>query len=92
MTGCQKAVDTRMTLEQLKVVSRLIKTQDGKDFLNEVLRKMVVDNYNDILTGGRQSRDELVGFGVCLKEMVVLFENCDIRLAEQGSTEPGDWA
>ena len=82
-----------MTEHQLKICSRLAKTPEGTEFLEEILRPMQSDNYRDILKEDKIHRDELVGFGGCLDVLVDLLENCDRRLTEQQKPAPeGGWA
>jgi len=69
--------------QMLKTVIRVAKGPDGKDFVDDVLTPLLQKNHDDILKSGRDKRDELVGYGNCLKELVGLFEKCDIRLATQ---------
>jgi hypothetical protein len=79
-----------MNEEQLRLISRISKTQEGKDFIQEILKPMLSQNHIDLLKEGRASRDEIVGFGNCLLLLVTLFENCDIRLAERKQTQAPD--
>ena len=84
-----------MTEQQFKICSRLAKTQDGIDFINEILEPMAKDNYKDLLNGGKEFRDEVVGFGNCLATLLDLLNNSDIRLTEQNTPVPDearDWA
>jgi hypothetical protein len=80
-----------MTDEMLRIISRLAKTQEGKDFIGEVLKPKLVENHAHILSGPKETRDELVGFGNCLQVLVTLFENCDTKLTETHNTEPPEW-
>jgi hypothetical protein len=80
-----------MTPDQLRVISRLAKTQEGKDFLLEVLKPKLLENHADILRGNREFRDEVVGFGNCLQVLVTLFEECDIKLSESLTTDSPIW-
>ncbi|CAB4174712.1 hypothetical protein UFOVP1138_43 [uncultured Caudovirales phage] len=81
-----------MTEEQLRLISRLSKTQEGKDYLAEVLKPMLLQNHIDILSEDKTHRDELIGFGNCLMQLITLFETCDIRLSERSKTEAPMWA
>jgi len=81
-----------MTEHQFKICSRLAKCQEGRDFLDEIIRPMQLDNYKDLLNDGKTSRDELVGFGCCLETIVDLLENCDKRLVAQAEKSPEEWA
>lgn len=81
-----------MTEQQFKICSRLAKCQEGRDFLEEIIRPMQKDNYKDLLREGKEVRDELVGFGGCLDTLVDLLENCDKRLLAQEEKPPEDWA
>lgn len=72
----------QMTESQIRIMCRLSKTQDGKDFLAEILKDGLIANHKQLLRDGKDKRDELVGYGACLSDLVGLFENCDIRLAE----------
>jgi hypothetical protein len=78
------------TEERLKVVSRLVKTQEGKDFVDEILKPMQEENYKDFLKTGKQYRDEICGFGNCIFELVELFTNCDTRLQALADTQAPD--
>jgi hypothetical protein len=78
-----------MTEEEWRLLSRLGKTQDGKDLI-ALFKRMAVDNYKFLLASERNMRDELIGFGCCLKEIINLFENCDKKLITQGITEGQD--
>lgn len=80
-----------MTEDQLRLISRLAKTQEGKDFKEEVLKPLLFQNHMDLLNEGRATRDEIVGFGNCLLFIINLFENVDSRLQEQNKTEAPDW-
>jgi hypothetical protein len=82
----------KVTEEQLRLISRITRTQDGKDFLNEILTPMVNKNYNQLLGSGKEVRDELIGYGNCLKELVDIFENCDIRLNNITKTSTENWS
>ena len=79
-----------MTEEQLRLLARMIRTQDGKDFVEEILRPMLFQNHKDLLKDGKQFRDELIGFGNCLQLLVGLFETCDIKLESSKVTEAPD--
>jgi hypothetical protein len=81
-----------MTDDQLKIVSRIAKTQDGKDFLDLILKNGQRANYEQILLDGKQNRDELVGYGNCLRDLVAVFENCDIRLNKSKDVDTPSWA
>jgi hypothetical protein len=81
-----------MTEEQLRLVARMVRTQDGKDFLNEILLPGVNKNYHQILGSGKEVRDELIGYGNCLKELVDIFENCDIRLNNITNKTTENWS
>jgi hypothetical protein len=72
-----------MNEEQLRLISRMMKTQDGKDFIAEIIDPMLKQNHLDILGDGRALRDEVVGFGNCLLFLKSIFENCDTKLAER---------
>jgi hypothetical protein len=76
-----------MTEEQLRLMSRLIKTQEGRDFVEEILKPMLKDNHQDLLTGNKNIRDEMIGFGNCLLALLTLFETCDIKLATQAQVD-----
>jgi len=80
-----------MTMDEatLKLISRIGKTSDGKDFV-DMLKWMQERNYSDILKTDRSTRDEQVGFGLCLEELVGLFSECDIRLARMKEVDAPD--
>ena len=82
-----------MTEHQFKICSRLAKTPEGAEFLEEILRPMQSDNYRHLLDNGKDHRDETIGFGCCLATLVDLLTNCDRRLTEQQVKPPeGGWA
>jgi hypothetical protein len=75
-----------MTEEQNRLLSRLMKTSDGKEFVDEILRPMLLENHRNLLNSSKEFRDELIGFGGCIEHLVGLFENCDTKL----KTKPQD--
>jgi hypothetical protein len=79
-----------MTEDQLRLISRIGKTQEGVDFVNEILKPMLSQNHIDLLREGKEFRDEMIGFGNCLANLVGLFENCDIRLQQQANKKAPD--
>ena len=72
---------------QLRIISRLIKTQEGKDFLEEVLIPQYNQNHAQLLNSIKENRDELIGYGICLYELIKVFNTCDEKLAKQSSIE-----
>jgi hypothetical protein len=79
-----------LTNEQLKLISRIIKTQDGKDLVEEVLKPLLLQNHMDILKEGKQFRDESVGFGNCLLFLIELFNDCDVKLETRANVNVPD--
>ena len=71
-----------MTLnqEQLSLLVRIIRTQDGKDFIENVLLPLTNDNYQDILAANKDIRSELVGKGQQLQELVKMFNTAEEKL------------
>ena len=80
-----------ININQLKTISRMTKTQEGRDFVEEVLKPLALDNYKDILREGKSIRDELVGYGNCLEYIVRLCEDCDSKLTDLETKPPADW-
>jgi hypothetical protein len=80
-----------MTESQLRLLSRISRTQEGKDFVEEILKPMLSQNHIDLLKEGRALRDEIVGYGNCLLQLINLFLTCEERLTEQKNVDPPDW-
>jgi hypothetical protein len=66
--------------EQLSLLVRIIRTQDGRDLLNNVLLPLTNENYQDILASNESNRSELVGKGLQLKELISIFETAEEKL------------
>ena len=71
------------SMEELKIFSRLKKTQDGVDFIAH-LADMSKETYDLILSSPKEKRDEIVGQGQCLAGLIKVFETCDEKLARYG--------
>jgi hypothetical protein len=59
--------------EHKRLIDRLYKTQDGKDFIEEYIKELQKTNYIQILASLPDNRAELVGYGNCLKDIVKVF-------------------
>lgn len=77
-----------MTDQQLAVLVRLKKTQEGIDFISEVLEPLMKQNHKDILKSDKSIRDEVVGFGLCLEHLLGLLESCDTSLSKRQEKAP----
>ena len=71
-----------MTEKELKLLDRVAKSMDGRDFIDEILKPMLTENHRSLLHTGKGERDELIGYGRCLTDLLELFADCDIRLAK----------
>jgi hypothetical protein len=69
--------------EQVRLLDRIYRTQEGKDYVEDILKPMSSENYFDLLKSGKEHRDELIGFGNCLMVMINQLENAGKRLEEQ---------
>ena len=81
-----------MNEEQLRLLSRIIKQQEGKDFVEEILKPMLSKNHKDLLQSSRDMRDELIGYGCAIEQLIDLFNTCDQRIETQKKTEAPIWA
>lgn len=81
-----------MNEQQLRILARLAKSQDGSDFLTQILVPMSEQNYQHILGTSREGRDELVGYGNCLKELIKNFLDYQVKLTTLSNTEGNDWS
>ena len=81
-----------LTPEKMQLIYRLKHTQDGKDYLNNILLEMLADNHKDLLTAGKQYRDELIGFGMCLDVLIKMFDKCkDVIDTDKTQIEPSSF-
>lgn len=60
---------------QLRLLDRIYRTTDGYEFVEEYLKPLLFQNHMEILKEGRAHRDEIVGYGICLKEMIDSFQS-----------------
>ena len=84
-----------MTLdrEQLILLSRLKKNQDGVDLINEILIPLLSKNHDSILGSAKDGRDELVGYGQCLNDLIKIFVDCENKLSASSKLDMNkDWA
>ena len=79
----------QLTEQELRIFSRLSKSPEGIDFM-EILDKKLLENHRMILGRDKEFRDEAVGYGTCLLELLELFANCDDKLKRISVQEAQD--
>lgn len=72
--------------EQLRVINRVYRTQDGKDFV-EVLKYLTAIRYLEILKIDKAKQDMLIGQSQQLFELIALFESSEQKLHTMSQTE-----
>lgn len=79
-----------MTEDQLRLLARIYKTQDGRDLVEEILKPMLISNHMDLLKEGRDHRDETIGFGNCVLFLLQLFQDAEQKLEGAKVTQAPD--
>jgi len=81
-----------MTLERehLSLLFRIIRSQEGRDFINLVLLPLTNENYQDILASNETNRAELIGKGIQLKELITMLETAEQKLSSFSIVEAPD--
>jgi hypothetical protein len=62
-----------LTDKQLTVLKRIHVNQDLKDFREEILQPLLEQNHTHLLESSKSNRDELIGYGSCLFDLIKIF-------------------